>query len=181
MLNLDKIYDVLFFAMEAHQGQKMKYPSNIDYSAHIFGVTLTAFYFAKNEAVDLDFIVKVALLHDTIEDTCVTYHQIESSFGKELADGVLALTKNYKLAKELQMEDCLNRILKLNKKEIAMVKLADRCFNTRCKVESWTIEKQKKYLDEAIMICDKIGFHCLPLKEQILKNVEKIRAVIEVQ
>ncbi len=174
MMNLEKFYDTLLFAIRAHQGQKMKYPCDVDYSAHIFGVALTAFEFAKDENVNFDLVVSVALLHDTIEDTSVTYQDIENQFGKEIADGVLALTKNENLPKEQQMEDSLNRILKLDKKEIAIVKLADRCFNTRCRVENWSIEKQEQYSREAKNICDKIGFYCPKLKDQIFKNIKNI-------
>lgn len=175
MINLEKIYDVLFFVIQAHQGQKMIHPVGVDYSAHFFGVTLTAITFAKNENVNMDIVVAVSLLHDTIEDTNVSFEEIESKFGKEIAEGVLALTKNKNLPKEMRMSDCLNRILQLNKKEIALVKLADRCFNTRCKVDCWTSEKQQAYLEEAKDICDKIGFYCEPLKNQILKNIEKLK------
>ncbi len=114
-------------------------------------------------------------LHDTIEDTNITYQELENNFGKNVADGVLALTKNEIIEKEHQMGDSLNRILKLNKKEIAIVKLADRCFNTRCKVESWSNEKQKAYILEAEQICKKIGFYCEPLKNKILENISKIK------
>lgn len=175
MMNLEKFYNALLFAIRAHQGQKMKFPSDVDYSAHIFGVALTTFEFAKDENVNMDLVVSVALLHDTIEDTGVTYEDIKREFSKEIADGVLALTKNEALPKEQQMEDCLNRILRLDKKEIAIVKLADRCFNTRCRVENWSVEKQEKYINEAINICDKIGFYCLPLKNKILANISKIK------
>lgn len=173
-MNLERFYNTLFFALRAHQGQKMKFPSDVDYSAHLFGVAFTALNFSKDMDVDFDQLVSVALLHDTIEDTDVTYEDIEIGFGKEIADDVLALTKNETLPKDLQMEDCLNRILKLNKKEVAIVKLADRCFNTRCRVENWSIEKQERYINEAKNICDKIGFYCLPLKNKILKNIEKL-------
>lgn len=175
MINLEKSYETLNFAVRAHQGQKIKFPSDVDYSAHIFGVALTAFEFAKDENVNMDLVVSVALLHDTIEDTSVTYQDIENQFGKEIADGVLALTKNEDLPKEQQMEDCLNRILKLDKKEIAIVKLSDRCFNTRCRVENWSVEKQEQYIYEAKNICDKIGFYCLPLKNKIMSNISKIK------
>ncbi len=173
-MNLERFYDVLFFALRAHQGQKMKFPSDMDYSAHLFGVAFIALNFSKDNDVDLNQVVSIALLHDTIEDTDVTYEEVEIRFGKEIADGVLALTKNENLPKEFQMEDCLNRILKLNKKEVAIVKLADRCFNTRCRVENWSLEKQEKYINEAKNICDKIGFYCLPLKNEILNNIEKL-------
>lgn len=176
MINLEDFYDVLFFAINAHKGQKMICPSGgVDYSAHFFGVTMTAINFAKNENVDMNLVVSVALLHDTIEDTKVSFEDIESNFGKEIAEGVLALTKDENLEKKLQMKDCLNRILKLNKKEIALVKLADRCFNTRCRVDCWSQEKQQAYIEESREICDKIGFYCVPLKNKILENIEKIK------
>ncbi len=36
--------------------------------------------------------VQCALLHDTIEDTDVTYDQVKDQFGTDGADGVMALT-----------------------------------------------------------------------------------------
>lgn len=175
MFDLDSVYRAMIFAVSKHEGQKIKYPVGVDYSAHIYGVTLTALNFIENEDVDKSLVIKVALLHDTLEDTKTTYNEIEENFGKDVADGVLALTKNEKIEKEKQMEDCLNRILLLNKREVAIVKLADRCFNTRCTVESWNKEKQQNYFKEAKLICDKIGSYCLPIKNKILENVEKLK------
>lgn len=172
MFDLEKIYDAIFFAIRAHQGQKMKQPCDVDYSGHFFGVALTALNFIENENIDKDLVLEVALLHDVLEDTEVTFEELKNSFGDEVAQGVLVLTKDKILPKELQMEDCLKRILALNKKEYAVVKLADRCFNTRGKVDSWSKEKQQDYFNEAKLICDKIGFYCLPLKNKILENIK---------
>ena len=174
MFDLESVWDVIIFAVRAHRGQEMKCPVKTDYTAHIFGVALTALDFAESENVDKDLIVKVALLHDTIEDTSVCYDELLGLFGKDVADGVWALTKDETLPKEKQMQNSLDKILKLNKKEVAIVKLADRCFNTRCKVDSWNDEKQQEYLIEARFICDKIGFYSLPLRDKILDNVHKL-------
>lgn len=180
MFNLDKIYKALFFAVKAHEGQKMKQPSNVDYTAHIFGVALTALNYIEKENVDKSLVVIVALLHDVLEDTSVSYDEIKNVFGIDVANGVIALTKNENLPYEDQMEDSLNRIINLNKKEIAIVKLADRCFNTRCKVENWSTERQIEYYIEAKKICDKIGFYCAPLQNKILENIAnwKIEEVV---
>ena len=175
MIDLERVNRAIFFAVKAHEGQKMKFPSDVDYSAHIFGVALTALNFAENEKVDKNLILMVALLHDVLEDTNVSYEEIKDAFGEEVAEGVSALTKNGDISKKLQMEDCLNRILLLKKKEVAIVKLADRCFNTRCRVGNWSAEKQNKYLIEAKTICEKIGFYCPPLKNKILENISKIQ------
>lgn len=171
MWNYEKVNEALFFAMKAHENQKMKYPSDVPYSAHIFGVALTALNYIQDENVDQTLVLLIALLHDTLEDTAVKYDDLKEKFGTKVADGVLALTKNAKIDKEKQMEDCLNRILSLNVKEVAIVKLADRCFNTRNKVETWTKEKQQNYVSEAKLICDKIGFYSEPLKNKILENI----------
>ena len=174
MYDLKKANKALLFAVRAHAGQKMQYPNDVDYSAHIFGVALTAINFMEDKNLDNDLIVVVALLHDTLEDTSTKYEDLAFEFGKDVADGVLALTKNSNLSKGKQMEDSLNRILRLNKKEIAIVKLADRCFNTNEKVPTWPKEKQLRYLEESKLICEKIGHFCLPLKNKILDNLSKL-------
>lgn len=173
MWDNEKVNEALFFAINAHKKQEMYHPDGMPYSAHIVGVALTALNFAENENVDKELILKVALLHDTIEDTGTTFEELKTKFGEDVANGVLALTKNESLKKEEQMPECLNRILKLGSKEVAMVKLADRCFNTRCTVPSWTKEKQEFYKTEAKLICDTLGKFCEPLKNQILKNINK--------
>lgn len=172
MWNNEKVNDALLFAINAHKNQEMYFPEGTPYSAHIIGVALTALNFAENEKVDKELVIKVALLHDTIEDTGVTFEELKNKFGIKVAQGVLALTKNETLAKEEQMPECLERILKLNCKEVALVKLADRCFNTRCVVPSWTKEKQEFYKRESQLICDKLGNFCEPLKNKILENIK---------
>ena len=47
--------------------------------------------------------VQCALLHDTIEDTAVTFEEIVDRFGREVAEGVLSLTKDKTLPKSEQI------------------------------------------------------------------------------
>ena len=112
---------------------------------------------ALNYEADKDgnLAVQVAILHDTIEDTDATYQELKSKFGQHVADGVLALTKDKNIEKQVQMQDSLRRI-KLQPNEIWMVKMADRITNLQPPPSYWTIEKRKKYLDQAKLILDEL-------------------------
>lgn len=100
--------------------------------------------------------IQCALLHDTIEDTKVTFEQISSEFGQNVADGVLALTKDKTLPSKFeQMEDSLSRI-KAVPFEIWMVKLGDRITNLQPPPIYWNNDKIIKYRDEAKFIFESL-------------------------
>jgi (p)ppGpp synthase/HD superfamily hydrolase len=46
---------------------------------------------------NFDLAIKCAFLHDTIEDTDFPIEDLEKEYGKEVKEGVLALTKNTEL------------------------------------------------------------------------------------
>ena len=100
---------------------------------------------------DEDLAVQCALLHDVIEDGGVSYDQIKAEFGEAVAEGVLALSKNKKLAKRLQLKDSLRRI-KLQPREVWMVKLADRITNLRPPPHFWKDKNIAAYRKEALQI-----------------------------
>lgn len=169
-----KVNDAIFFATKKHEGQLMKQLEGMPYSAHFFGVAMNAIKLAaqSQEPIDWDLLICSAILHDTIEDTGATKEEIESLFGKDIANGVSALTKNKSLPKEIQMKDSLERIKK-QPFEIAIVKVADRMFNIRDRVESWSSEKQEQYKEEARLICEELGELFLPAKEALEEQIEK--------
>lgn len=157
MINQDKINEALLFAAIKHEGIKMKQP-NVGYVAHLQGVCLEAVSGCINSGaeINLEKVIILALLHDTIEDTSATYEEIEKKFGQEIADGVLALTKNEDLPWESRMEDSLNRI-KLQGKEVCIVKLADRLFNLKDIPSEWDDKKINCYRNEAKLILSELG------------------------
>ena len=75
-----------------------------------------------------------------MEDTPATFEEISISFGLEVAEGVLALTKNQDLPKSEQMLDSLSRI-KDQPKEVKAVKLADRITNLQEPPKYWNKSK----------------------------------------
>ena len=180
--NNENIYKALFFAADQHKYQFMKYPERVPYSAHYTAVMLTALKYAiiSKEKLDLELLCSVALLHDTMEDSYVSYETLEEQFGKKIAEGVLALSKSKDktLTKEVRMKDSIERIKK-QPKEIAIVKLADRLVNVRCVVPDWGREKTLQYKLEAQLICDELGQACEPLKNDLQEYINKYARFFE--
>lgn len=154
---LENLEDVILFASLAHKNQKMVDP-DVPYLTHIMGVSSNVLeaYYNGEEKFDLDYALKVAILHDTIEDTEVTFDDIAKRYGKGIAMGVFALSKDDNIEKSLQMDDCISKINE-SRKEVAIVKLADRTFNMRCRPNGWDNDHCKRYAIEAKKINDKLG------------------------
>lgn len=150
------------FATEKHAGQTYGGPEEgmrIPYINHLASVAMEVSLAAVKTQAPLhaDLAVQGALLHDTIEDTDTTYEEVRALFGGEVADGVMALSKNESLpTKKEQMEDSIKRI-KLQPQEIWMVKLADRITNLYHPPFYWGDEKIFAYQTEAKFILSELG------------------------
>lgn len=158
MWNQDSYLKTLLFAGYAHRKQRVP-SSEMSYVVHITNVAMevaNALIQGANEGLDGTFAIQCALLHDTIEDTEVTYEDLVAEFGAKVADGVLALTKNETLPKEVQMADSLKRIVKQGK-EVRMVKMADRINNLQKPPKHWDRVKMKRYQQEAQFILEQLG------------------------
>jgi (p)ppGpp synthase/HD superfamily hydrolase len=139
------------FAAEAHAGQLVP-GTKLPYIMHPSFVCMEIIAALENEDVqEKNLAVQCALLHDVIEDTNVTYEQLLAAFGKNVADGVQALSKDKTLEKSQQMDDCLTRI-RSQTPEIWMVKMADRITNLQPPPSFWTADRIKQYRNEAIKI-----------------------------
>ncbi|MGN7783354.1 HD domain-containing protein [Niabella sp. 22666] len=139
------------FAAQKHAGQNIT-GTNIPYLVHVCNVAMEILIASQHsQGFNVIDAVQVALLHDTIEDTHTGYDELSEVFGKNIAAGVLALTKNEDLPKAEQMPDSLSRIRALPK-EIWAVKLADRITNLQKPPELWNASKKSLYLDEAVLI-----------------------------
>ena len=124
----------------------------------------------QTKEFNLPFALKVALLHDTLEDTDATFDELEIHFGSEVAHAVMALSKSHLLPKHERMNDCLYRIKQLSK-EVGAVKLADRIINLQKPPKHWSLEKIREYQKEAIVILQTLrgsnDYLELRLKERI--------------
>jgi len=149
------------FATKHHSGQKYggsEEGEYVDYINHIGMVTMEVIWALQHseQQYDANLAIQCAILHDTIEDTEVSYEDIKSLFGENVANGVLALSKNGDFKnKSQQMTDSLERIKKQSK-EIWMVKMADRISNLNHPPFYWNNEKKEKYLVEAKTIFEEL-------------------------
>ncbi|MFK5893893.1 MAG: HD domain-containing protein [Pseudomonadota bacterium] len=155
--NQDKYIKAWNFACFAHEGQLLP-GTTIPYINHIANVSMevmAAIVQSKN-IHNPNLLVQCALLHDVIEDTKNTYDDIKEEFGSDVANGVLALSKNVNLSsKSEQMINSLERIKK-QPVEVWMVKLADRITNLQPPPNYWNKEKINNYRQEAILILESL-------------------------
>ncbi len=145
------------FSSKVHNGQLVP-GTDIPYINHIGLVAMEAMAAIAHgkDISNPDLLIQCALLHDTIEDTSSTYEEIRGEFGVEVADGVLALSKNTDLPSKMeQMEDSIERIHK-QAKEVWMVKLCDRTTNLQPPPSYWDKDKIQAYRAEAIYILEKL-------------------------
>jgi (p)ppGpp synthase/HD superfamily hydrolase len=150
----DRYLAALHFAADRHRGQLVP-GGERPYVVHVTSVAMEVIA-ALADARDPDLAVACALLHDTIEDTATTYDEVAAAFGASVADGVRALSKSAEVPKADRMADSLRRI-RMQPREVWMVKLADRITNLQPAPPAWSTEKKRAYRDEAIAIADALG------------------------
>jgi len=108
-----------------------------------------------NLKLDRDAII-AALLHDTVEDTGITYSDIESRFGLEvsqLVDGVTKISIVKAKNKSVQEIETLRKMLLAMVKDIRVIiiKLADKLHNMRT-LSYLSEEKQQVIAEECLEI-----------------------------
>ena len=156
--DVDKVREAYDFAEKHHEGQKRN--SGEDYIVHPFNVALIL----AEMNMDISTII-AGLLHDTIEDTEVTYEDVKERFGEEVAILVEGVTKlkmlSYQTKQEKQAENIRKMVLAMAKDiRVVIVKFADRLHNMRT-LEYMTPEKKHDKALETIEIyaplADRLG------------------------
>ena len=144
---IEKAYKV---ASEAHEGQKRK--SGEPYIIHPLCVAIIL----ADLELDKETIV-AGLLHDAVEDTWMTYEEVEKEFGSEVAllvDGVTKLGQlSYSADKvEVQAENLRKMFLAMAKDiRVILIMLADRLHNMRT-LQYMRPEKQQEKARETMDI-----------------------------
>ena len=136
------------FAIEAHKNQKRI--SGVPYVVHPVAVADILAGLKLDSAT-----IITGLLHDTIEDTKITYDVVLKEFGREVADLVDGVTKisalEEKAADNSQAENFRKLILATSKDiRVLLVKLADRLHNMRT-INAFKSEVKKKQIAKETM------------------------------
>jgi guanosine-3',5'-bis(diphosphate) 3'-pyrophosphohydrolase len=158
------------FSVQKHGSQKRA--SGDPYFSHPIEVAgiLTDLYLD-------DQTIVTALLHDTIEDTLVTYEEIESAFGGEVArlvDGVTKLSKIEAQSENERAAENLRKFLLAMSDDIRVliVKLADRLHNMRTlhfiKNEAKRRRIAKETMDIYAPLAERIGMYDFMREMQLL-------------
>lgn len=155
------------FARGAHAGQKH---GDKPYWTHLNGVVhhLLLWGYKRDSP-----IVSAAWLHDTIEDTNVTYQDIKQFFGKEVAEIVWNVTDEMGRNRKERKGKTYPKIF--STPESTTLKLADLCDNV-----FKSVENEDKHLDMYISewpeirraFIDGVHEHDLPLMK-VLEDLNK--------
>ncbi len=144
------IYQSLVIAYNGHDGQTRK--SGEPYIHHPIEVAKIV---AKD--IGLDYIsIASALLHDVVEDTDVTFKDLNESVGNEISRIVNGLTKISTLKKNedysIQAENYRRMLLTLHKDiRVILIKTADRLHNMRT-IDFLSKAKQEQMASESLYI-----------------------------
>lgn len=156
------------FAMKMHTAQKRE--SGDPYISHPVEVAgiLTDY------RLDASTII-TALLHDTVEDTPASYHDIKLLFGEDVANLVEGVTKLSKVQIQSeaskQAENFRKLVLAMSQDiRVLLIKLADRLHNMRTLHFCQKLEKRKRIATETMEIY-------VPLAERI--GMEQIKNELE--
>ena len=160
-LNSDSLNKAYNFALQAHQNQKRE--EGVPYIIHPVAVAKILTDLKLDSAT-----ITTGLLHDTIEDTNVTYETVRKEFGEEVANLVEGVTKisalEDKASDNSKAENFRKLILATSKDiRVLLVKLADRLHNMRTiqfvKDKEKVIRKAKETMEIYAPLADRMGMN----------------------
>ena len=159
--NSDALSKAYTFALNAHKDQKRD--SGDPYLIHPVAVADILTDLKLDSAT-----IATGLLHDTIEDTKITYETVKKEFGKEVADLVEGVSKiselEGKVIENSKAENIRKLILATSKDiRVLLVKLADRLHNMRT-LNSISDENRRKRIAKETMeiyapLSDRMGMN----------------------
>ena len=160
-LNSETLNKAYNFALEAHQNQKRE--EGVPYIIHPVAVAKILTDLKLDSAT-----ITTGLLHDTIEDTKVTYETVKKEFGEEVANLVEGVTKiselETKASTDSKAENFRKLILATSKDiRVLLVKLADRLHNMRTihfvREKDKIVRKAKETMEIYAPLADRMGMN----------------------
>ena len=162
-LNIDTVNKAYNFALEAHQNQKRD--EGVPYIIHPVAVAKILTDLKLDSAT-----ITTGLLHDTIEDTNVTYESVKKEFGEEVAnlvDGVTKISALENRASDDSKAENFRKLILATSKDIRvlLVKLADRLHNMRTiqfvKDSEKKIRKAKETMEIYAPLAERMGMNTI--------------------
>jgi len=160
-LNQNTLNKAFKFAIDAHKNQKRD--EGVPYIIHPVAVAKILTDLRLDSAT-----ITTGLLHDTIEDTKVTYETVKKEFGEEVANLVEGVTKlsalEDKASGDSKAENFRKLIIATSKDiRVLLVKLADRLHNMRTikfvKDKDKMVRKAKETMEIYAPLADRMGMN----------------------
>ncbi|HJD56473.1 MAG TPA: HD domain-containing protein [Rickettsia endosymbiont of Pyrocoelia pectoralis] len=147
-IDVEEIKKGLYYARKYHGSQMRQ--SGEPYYSHPVEVAILLAEFTAHEAPKLykAYMINVALLHDTIEDTSLTHEDVSKIFGKNIADQVESLTR-IKPHGKISSGELLNSLIQEQKYDMALIKVFDRLHNLQT-INAKSFEKALKTVRETV-------------------------------
>lgn len=147
------------YARKYHEGQLRKTGST-PYIVHPENVV----NFLKQMGINDDISIAIAWLHDTLEDTKLSYEEISRVFGEEVAQGVLILTRN-------TGRDEYKQRLAAAPANLKMIKLADTLDNVST-LDALSAEGVRRKIEDCIFYYIPEGYNLCPTIAALIgKNI----------
>lgn len=118
-------------AIEAHAGQKRKFP-DIPYATHTIAVAITLAQHGFPEPV-----IAAALVHDVLEDTAFGEEKLRAELGEEVVEIVKIVSEDKTLAWEERKRKYIESV-KQGSPEAKAVSAADKIHNLKSFLEGYT-------------------------------------------
>ena len=153
-----------------YHGEQLRKFSNELYVNHCLRVAALV-----GDYTDDDELVAAALLHDIIEDTLLTFRELEKQFGSKITSLVRELTTEpselVKVGKRIYIANKFN----IFSNEALIIKILDRLDNLTDLINSnATLPFVKTYVSDTDYIIDNIDRELLPVHKELFYNLSFI-------
>ena len=136
------IHRAIHFATACHQNQTRK-ETSIPYILHCLEAgTIAASLTNEDGRVDTD-VVASAILHDTIEDTFVTYDTLKEAFNENIADLVRLQSEDKSKSWTERKQDTMDFLQANESKAVEIAILSDKLSNMRSIHKEYQVKKDQ--------------------------------------
>jgi guanosine-3',5'-bis(diphosphate) 3'-pyrophosphohydrolase len=171
LLAANRLARAAVYACKQHEGQ-MRDDGVTPYAIHPLRVVEHLREIAQERDPD---VLCAAFLHDTIEDTAVTYDTLAGLFGDGVASLVAELTNDNRLPKPQRRAAMIEHIPSLSSKA-KRIKLADRLDNISELLRGFgTKEKRERYISETERILEGSKGVCEPLERALRQALSELK------
>ena len=163
-MTLELIFQALNFAAHKHRDQRRKGVNAVPYINHPIEVVELLLQVGK---IDDPQVLVAAILHDTLEDTDTTVHELEQHFGLQVRHYVEEVSDDKSLSKAHRKALQIEHAAQLSH-GAKLIKLADKISNINDIANNppvnWPLQRRWEYLDWA---------------EQVIAGVSGVNAKLE--